>query len=93
LLAPFGRLLAAGGTANGFRLIVRLSSIHGPQTIGFKCMSLPIRKLTVGKRATTITIRVPGGRVRDCRYGLVSGGVYVVKSLHVIAHASLAVAH
>ena len=92
LLAPFGRLLAAGGPGEGFRMILRISSIRGPQTIGLKCASLPIRKLTVRKRPTNITIRVPGGRVRDCRFGLVSGGVYVVRSLHVIARASLIVA-
>jgi hypothetical protein len=92
LLAPFGRLFAADGQNGGFRLILKLSSIRGRQTIGLKCASLPTQTFKVGTTPTTITIRVPDGGVRDCRFGLVSGGVYVVRSLHVIARASLTVA-
>ncbi len=90
LLAPFGRIFAAaGGRGGGYRLDLRLSSIHAPQTIGLKCASAPNRRFVVGRRGVTIPIGVPRGSVRDCRFGLVSGGVEVVGSLHVIAHASL----
>jgi hypothetical protein len=93
LLAPFGRFFAAPGAGKaGFRLILRLSSIQTPQTIGLKCASAPNRQFVVGQRAKAVAITVPRGGTRDCRFGLVSGGVSVVRSLHVIAKASFTIA-
>jgi hypothetical protein len=90
LLAPFGHIFATGEHA-GFTVILRLRPVKKPLDVGLKCISLPQRRFLVGRSGTTIAIRVPTARVRDCRFGLVSGGIVDVRGRHVIARGSISV--